>query len=299
MIDAAWNEYRGWAQRARKLQEATARWNKAALISAAIAALCGAGAGHFGAATGPGRSLSLLAAIAAAMTAFLGKEIIALGNEAKWIRARATAEALKSECFRFAVRLGEYAGPKALDSFFTRRDAVIKAATDAGLTPMSDPVPQTGDERRPPVPLDADWYLRNRLDEQIWFYSQKAAHHERVAERLWYVSFGAASTAALLGILGAVGQDWIAPWIGVMTTLATAVAAYGLLDRRKYLAANYSALASSLNRIREKFLQVLLTPDELVAAVEDLLQSEHAAWIEAMTKTIAAPPAAELQKKTA
>jgi len=60
-----------------------------------------------------GRALAFLAAVAAAKAPILGREILSVDSEARWIRARATAEAIKSECFRFAAQLGDYAGSSA------------------------------------------------------------------------------------------------------------------------------------------------------------------------------------------
>src|ERR1700690_4423765 len=114
MIETAWNEYRAWAKRSRVLQAATRTWNEYAFRCAILAAVLGAAAS--GAATlatwaagnarpdlanaaGPtGKLLALLATVAAAATPFLGRHLLEAGDEAKWIRARATAEAIKSEC---------------------------------------------------------------------------------------------------------------------------------------------------------------------------------------------------------
>jgi hypothetical protein len=75
--------------------------------------------------------LSLLAAVAAALTPILGKEILSLGAEAKWIRARATAEAIKSECFRFAAQAGDYAGADAPTKFTQLLQQLSAAAAQA------------------------------------------------------------------------------------------------------------------------------------------------------------------------
>ena len=41
---------------------------------------------------------------------FSDRDMLAVGREAGWIRARATAEGIKSGCYRLAARTGEYAG---------------------------------------------------------------------------------------------------------------------------------------------------------------------------------------------
>jgi hypothetical protein len=111
--------------------------------------------------------LSLLAAVAAALTPILGKEILSLGAEAKWIRARATAEAIKSECFRFAAGAGDYPGADAQEKFAEHLSQLSEEARKAQLFALQDPVPASGDRRRPSLPLDPKWYMasRNVIDE--------------------------------------------------------------------------------------------------------------------------------------
>lgn len=286
MIETAWDEYRGWAARARELQDASKKWNTAALISAAVAAFFGAAATQ--AAGSPiGQAFSLLAAIAAALTPILGKEIFALGNEAKWIRSRATGEAIKSECFRFAARSGIYAAAGAENRFIERRGVLAADTVEAGLAEKSDPAGEKGDKRRPSDPMDLAWYIANRIDGQITYYLQRQAEHEAAMKQLRYVAFGSSAIAAVFGVAGLTSQQIFAPWIGALTTVATAVTAYGLLDRRQYLAASFAAMATGLRRIKDRAGSLALV--DLVSEAEDLMQSEHAAWTERMTQTIPVP----------
>jgi hypothetical protein len=291
-IEPAWDEYRGWSARARELQSSTQRWNTAALVSAAAAAVLGAAATQTAGDPGLGKTLSLLAAIAAALTPILGKEMLSLGSEAKWIRARAMAEAIKSECFRFAARAGDYAKPDAEDLFIARRNELALNAAKDGLTQKNAPAGAAGDKHRPPDLLDAAWYIPNRIDDQIAYYSRRQGEHELAAKRLRYLAFGSSTAAALLGMAGLANQQLFAPWIGAMTTIATAIAAYGLLDRRQHLAATFGAMATSLGRIKERSGRIAFV--ELVTRAEDLMQGEHAAWTEVMTRTTPKqPPPAE------
>jgi hypothetical protein len=54
--------------------------------------------------------------------------------------ARATAETIKSECFRFAARAGPYAGDNAKNAFIERRDELAGEAVQKGLSQKADPV---------------------------------------------------------------------------------------------------------------------------------------------------------------
>jgi hypothetical protein len=289
MIENAWNEYRGWAKRSRDLQEASKRWTAWAMLFAVLAATLGAAAGQAGTGTWWSRVLAFAAAACAAVTPVLGQDILAVGREAGWIRARATAEAIKSECFRLAAHSGDYLGPGASELFRKRRDQAIEPATRAGLTPLADPT--TADTRRPSDPLDAEWYLKQRLHEQKAYYADRQAENEIWARRLREAALAAAVLAAVLGAAsGTLDLPWLAPWIGVLTTLGAMIVAYGLMERRQYLAASYGMMASALDRMDERFLEGQMSVADLVTATEDLLSGEHAAWLDRMIKTISAPP---------
>lgn len=71
-----------------------------------------------------------------------------------------------------------------------------------------------------------------------------------------------------------------------MTIITVAVMAYGLLDRRQYLAASHGAMATRLARIREAFSETNVDLACLVTTTEDLLQGGHGAWAEQMSKTV-------------
>jgi len=290
MIEQAWNDYRGWARRARMLQTSARRWSSISFACAGLAAILGAAAAQVAGGSVLGRALAFAAAVVAAVTPVIGREILSADSEGRWIRARATAEAIKSECFRFAAQIGDYATSAAKTAFQARRDALAETAERAGLTTLVDPIPKEGDARCPPVPLTAAWYIEHRLDEQMRYYAEGQAENERAAAQLRTISFTSAIVAAILGVAGSsFGQEWFAPWIGVMTTITVAVMAYGLLDRRQYLAATYGAMATRLSRVKETFSGATVDLAALVTTTEDLLQSEHAAWSDHMTKTVATP----------
>ena len=119
MIEEAWDQYRGWAKRARTLQTSPRRWSRVAFVCAGLAAILAAAASQVTSGSISGRALAFLAAVAAAMAPILGREILSVDSEARWIRARATAEAIKSECFPFAAPLGDYAGASRQSSFYS------------------------------------------------------------------------------------------------------------------------------------------------------------------------------------
>src|SRR5208337_1328449 len=102
-------------------------------------------------------------------------------------------------------------------------------------------------------------------------------------------AFGSGLAAVAFGALGAFANVF-APWIGAMTTIAASIAAYGLIDRRKYLISSYAAMQASLERIKALDETSPASLADLVSATEDLLDSEHRAWQPQMLALQREPP---------
>jgi len=311
MIEQAWNEYRGWAKRARSLQAKTDRWNFWALFALIVTGALGAASGFFGANPTDwlpawlshnafARALACAAAVASALSLYVGRQALAVSTESGWLRARATAEAIKSECFRFAGGVADYAPDKASDgdaasAFIERRKAIAARAAGDSLTPEDDPVGPAGDDTRPSRPMTDKWYLTNRVDGQIAFYKQGQEKNENAYQRLQLWSFVAGAVIAAVSAVAAVYGARFAAWTAALTTVGAAVGAYGLAERQKYLAASYAAMKANLERLKERYLVGGASLQALVAMAEDLMESEHAAWIDQMAKTIRPAPSSPTQ----
>jgi hypothetical protein len=282
MLRQVWNAYRGWAKLAHDLQSQTQRWNLAALFCVIAAAVFGAAASVM-----PdtwSRWVAIAATIASAVGAYLGRQIIGSGDEAAWIQARATAEGIKSECYRYAARAGAYAAadPEAAKALAARTAEIARQATDKGLVRADNTVPESGgDKREPPVPLTKDWYTTARIRDQIEYYRVARTRNQRAADQLWWIAFAAGLAAVIFGALGVWAQTF-APWIAAMTTIAAAIAAYGLVDRRKYLISSYAAMQSRLEEILGLDDEAPMSLGDLVTTTEDLLDGEHKAWLPQM-----------------
>jgi hypothetical protein len=298
MLRQAWNAYRGWAKAARDLQSATQRWNLASLFCVVAAAVFGAAA-----AIAPATVSAWVAGaatVASAAGAYLGKQYLASGVEAGWIQARATAEGIKSECYRHAALAGAYAvgGADAAKALAANAAAIVKQATDKGLVRADNPVPDSGDKREPPVPMTKDWYSSARIQDQIAYYRDARARNQKDADELWWIAFAAGFLAIVFGAAGIASAPRFAPWIGAMTTVAASVAAYGLIDRRKYLIASYAAMQARLEEILGLDASAPMSLADLVSTTEDLLESEHRAWLPqmlAIQHTAPPPPKAQGQ----
>ncbi len=295
MIPEGWNRYRAWAKRARTLQAASERDKFLALIAAIVAALFGALA-----ITIPSdwsflaKGAAILAGFSAAVTPILGRDFLNAGHEKGWILARATAEAIKSECFLLAASAAPYSGPNAAALFSVRLDGLEHNALAERLTPLIDPAKE--DRRRPagpdgPTPMNLDWYRSERIAEQYVYYQTRYEAHERATKRLRFASLGMAVLGAMFGTVATAGVIGFAPWIGFLTTVSATVAAWGYMERRSTLAATYGMMAYRLGALHDRAAATPRSLAEIVTETEDLLRAEHAGWLSEMQRTPAAPSA--------
>jgi hypothetical protein len=280
LLEVAWKDYRGWAAASAALQKTSRRQAISALVITCAAALFGALASiHW---LNDGSILiatSLAAAILVGIGTLLGRYILDANAQQQWILARATAEAIQSECYRYAARCGEYANKDGALRFKNRVDALSASATSKGL--FADAQARDAPQHRPApgAGMTTDWYRTNRLMNQRDWYQKRSGEHGFTVRVLRRTGFALGSVAAALGAVSAAHiVSWVAPFVAMMTTITISVTAYGALSRQLYLAASYSAMVGQIDRLIASNSDGILPDDKLVEAAEDLLSSEHRAW---------------------
>jgi hypothetical protein len=277
LLDVAWKDYRGWAAAARAHQGEYRQQAILVLVITCSAALFGALASIHWPDEGFILAASSLAAILVAIGTVLGRHILDVNAQQKWLQARATAEAIQSECYRYAARCGEYSNRDAALRFEDRIETLSAAATSKGL--FADAQARAAARPGPTIGMSPDWYRTHRLIDQRDWYRGRSGEHAATARLLRRIGLALGSVAAVLGVISAAHLvSWVAPFVAMITTVTTSVAAYGALGRQVYLAASYSAMVSQIDRLLALNNEGDLSDERLVEAAEDLLSSEHRAW---------------------
>lgn len=287
-IAVAWGQYQDWAALARASQSATRYWNLAALVLGVTTALLGALTSHLAAVPDAAAVCGLLAAGTSGLGTYLGRQIFADRNEDRWVEARSVAEAIKSEIFRFAADSGDYsaatlAGRNARDVF---------AARIAHLVGGKNPPTPAAEQLPPPEGLASmthACYLSTRIDDQIAFYAKGQKRHDDAAERIEWIAIAGAALTIVLGVAASQEPSY-APAVAALTTAVAAIVAFGLLERRRNIAASYGRMRMALLWIKDPQRNSPLPL--LVARTEDLLATEHGAWVTHMRQKADAPPPA-------
>lgn len=184
-----------------------------------------------------GTVFAIAAAISVALVPIVGREILEVGTEGKWLRARATAEMIKSVCYCFAAGAGASTEDQNAEfSFHRQLDEIESADADAGVTKADT---REDDYKGPPRNTARDWYEKTRLDEQAFFFQKRQQDTENVVHRSRRFSLTFSVLSAVLRVLAGLFRE--APFasaIAPSTPVAAAFTAYGQIDRRHFLAAS-------------------------------------------------------------
>jgi hypothetical protein len=276
-VEWAWQRQSVWSQTADRLRRGPSRarrWALALTIAAAASAL---GSSQL---QSTHRSLSVSLAVLAAV---LGTAVAVLRGTrsqeavARWTRARATGEALKTLVFE------HLAG--ADDTGIAARDQALEAAVRSleieasdlerfadGIAPRARSLPDVHD-----VPS----YLEHRVRQQVeQYYRPKAERYGRQVRLMRAAETALALVAAALGALAATAPA-VGAWASVATTAAAAVAAHAAAERYEFLMVEYSRTASQLRRLLTRPVGAHgepLSGSALVRECEQVIAMQNQSW---------------------
>ncbi len=274
-----WQRYRGWASASKRLKANNTKWKRNVLlltiVGTALAALAPfvRDAGIAG-----GWALPYAGSAALALATYFGKALLDTKHEETWARARAAAEAYKSEAAKYAVQAPPYA---TVDREAILRTRLEELAT-VGKGLMPDNV--TGAEGMPSAFWTPDEYIKSRLDDQTTWYRQRAQEQTRAMTRGRAVSVLLGGVAVLLGLVSGTtpqGAKLVAAILGVVTTTAAAIGAHFQAGHLEAIALKYRETAATLDLLKLDLGRASTAEQrgELVVKAEAIMQAENAAWL--------------------
>jgi hypothetical protein len=197
---------------------------------------------------------------------------------------RSVSESLKADVYRYLAGAVPF---RAAD-----RDAVLLRRLDERMADAGDLVKHTTaieplSRDLPPV-SDVPTYLAHRLEAQLTGYYRPAAR--RMARRAALIRRLAATlsgtAAALTAVVGLVGGAGLTTWIGVVTTVTTALTGYGAAQRYEYQQLEYARTANQLERLRAGRLsgQSQADDDAFVTNSERVISISNEGWMAMVTE---------------
>jgi hypothetical protein len=283
MFTLLWQQYRAWADTSGHLKEQNARWRRRVLILTIVGtAFAALGPHAVGAVVA--RALPWTGAVALALATYFGKELLDAKHDEAWTRARAAAEAYKSESCKYLVQIAPYDGPERTSRLKARMDELSKTINGQ---PKDFPEEQTK-KNLPTQVWTIDDYLTERLNDQVKYYSDRAADYAASMNKGRAISLTLGGVSVLLGAAtGATpqGATFSGAVLGVVTTVAASIGAYYQAGHYEALSLKYRETAQALRRLAAEFTSPgsPRSAAEFVTSAETIMQAENAAWLTEMT----------------
>jgi len=225
--------------------------------------------------------LTWFSTVVAALLAFV-QQLVGADPNQRWIRSRAAAESLRSEVFRFIAAAAPYDKGWDVQVFLARAQELQEPVHDLVPESLTDSELHEG---RPTCPATPASYRAERVEDQIRFFTRKAAECDRDARRTkrWTWVLG-----GLMVLFGASAPS-LAPrtsfdmWILVLTSLSATLATQLYMGRNEFQAALYQGASSQLAFMKARWLvqgeEAGVSQAEFVARFEDELSKVNGAWL--------------------
>lgn len=205
-----------------------------------------------------------------------------------WFDGRALAETVKSEAWRYVMRVPPFSDDTTADRTFGRH---LRSAMRARLSLRADPEPGGSESQITPwmrasrhldVAGRRDLYLRLRLHDQAGWYHRSARRDQRAARRWSGLAMGAEAAAIIAAILSVTSEPISRLGIfGLCGSLAAAFTAINQLGRHAESARAYGLAYHELLTI-VSLAEAVRTEDELATIVQDgegAISREHTMWM--------------------
>lgn len=207
-----------------------------------------------------------------------------------WFSCRAIAESVKSESWRFMMKVvpydnvsdseAEYNFIRRLHEILHRQPSIVMKLTSAlqNGEQISDFMKQirnkSREERR-------DFYTQNRIHEQNVWYASKASWNQN-KESFWlFISWVMPFAAIIIAIIFIVFTDFNILPVGIITTAGAGAMTWMHSKSYRELSQSYSLTAQDLSLLETQANTVTAEAEiaELVSDVERTISKEHTMWL--------------------
>jgi hypothetical protein len=286
VLEDVWRDHRQWSNAAGRLKQRIILWRSLALGLAILGAVLATLATQVGLTSGPGRALSLSAAVALAIVPVIRAARLGKDRIEGWTRARSASEALKADTYLYLTQTPPYDKEDRERELLNQTNRLLGQVGDlAGET-----VGMPNADKPLPDAHDIDSYLRIRVRPQInEYYQPQAAKQQQRLSLFSGIEFALSVVAALLGAIAAAARlNEVAVWVAVATTVGAAITAHIAAARYEHLVISYLSTARQLRSlVRSWEGRSDKTPEEagrLVRECEDVISRENESWMAAWSR---------------
>ncbi|GAB3787472.1 DUF4231 domain-containing protein [Nocardioides ungokensis] len=204
-----------------------------------------------------------------------------LGADAvsRWTRARAVAEELKSQVYRFLAGVEPFRGPDPEAVLATRSHAVQDTAADL-LVDTAGVAPAT---REVPAVADVSSYVSLRLLPQVRWYENRSGQLAGWLARARRAELVLSVVGVVLAATAATFRLDVAAWVAVVTTMTAALSSHVAASRWEYQLVEYLRTAGELSRLHEEWAGAdtsdEASADVLVDRCEQVISVQNKGWM--------------------
>ena len=284
-LSTHWSEYNDWAAFSRKQKKTLKFWRKTVLSlgigGAVFETLAVSNIGSL-VDIGGANLFGVIGFIFLTLSAFFGRNVLGGGQEKDWVRSRSIAEKLKSEAYKYCMKVPPYHLENREQKLVYNKNGLTNSN---GSIPV---IPNASNKEKKSFPsenMDVSEYISTRIFDQIdpnkGYYWKAAKDNIKKVKRFKYAALCIGSISAVLGGFGALKAMNVAIWVAAFTTLSTSITAYFQASRYEYLVLSYSATARRIKNIYDSWTA---NPDfndisKFVQACEDAISFENQAWL--------------------
>ena len=205
-----------------------------------------------------------------------------------WQNARYLAESILSNAWLFICKCEPFEGDK-LAATKNYMDSIEKLEKDIPLNQFISLVPNQDDEmsdwmiefRNSKINVKKDLYIKNRLDNQIRWYSNKADFNRR-RSTLWFgVGLALMIIGAIITAMIILGHIPDISFLGFFTTTAVSVFSWAQAKRNDELKVTYAISSRELSRFKARMNLCSNETEfiDLVSDIETSMRTEHKIWL--------------------
>lgn len=288
-----WGQYRTWATTSGNYKGGVTRWRRIVLYLSIGGAILGTLSQQVlnwpgvSKATWLSPGLGFASGIALGLAAFFTREIFSPDPEGRAVRARAAAEALKSQAYLMATGAPPYDTAKPDTDLYATPEKVKQAVENLQAAIL------TTDEKAKGVisaPMPMEVYVKQRVVDQIDWYTDKARDNEKKVKNAKRLSMAFGGVGVILGLIAVSRPNWgVAAWVAVIGTITGAIAAQQYAGRYQFLILTYQAAATELDRLKSQWEGTknslgIAADQTLILGAERVISAENSAWMVELTK---------------
>lgn len=220
--------------------------------------------------------LGVIASVVVALAGLAATQSSSANRDKIWIKCRAAAEALKSSVYLYCASVAPFDDRNRSAALAERSEKILKELAGIELRPGTT-------SRQPPGQMTVADYIRDRVDDQVRYYTESAGRFQKQADFWRFASMAAAAVSATLGAVSAMYS--LSPWVALLAAMTTSVTAYVKSQRYESMIGLYQATAIRLQLLKDQWLDSgrgdsdKADRDSFIQRCEDTLSIENGAWV--------------------